>query len=65
MIPEIDIWRSARVMMKRYGDQAAKEADQRAGELIETGDQDGAAVWRRIHDAILQWEDTGREGPAH
>jgi len=65
MIPDIDIWRSARVMLKRYGDQAAKEADDRAGQLLEQGDRDGAAVWCRIRDAIVQWEAIGRQGPAN
>lgn len=65
MIPDIDIWRSPHVMMKRFGERAATEADERAGELIEKDDQDGAAVWCRIRDAIVQWEATGRQGPAN
>src|SRR5580704_3887820 len=34
VIPEIDIWRAAQLMLKRYGDQAAlKESAARADEL--------------------------------
>ena len=33
MIPEIDIWRAAQLMLKRYGDQAEAESTTRAGEL--------------------------------
>jgi hypothetical protein len=40
MIPEIDIWRAAQLMLKRYGDQALKESAARATELTLAG-------WRR------------------
>ena len=30
MIPEIDIWRAAQLMLKRYGDKALKESAARA-----------------------------------
>ena len=55
MIPEIDIWRAAQLMLKRYGDQAAlKESAARADELAVAGDQNGAVTRRRITDAVLQ-----------
>ena len=34
-IPEIYIWRTAQLMMKRFGESAIAEAERRAGELIE------------------------------
>jgi len=46
MIPEIDIWRVATLMLKRYGGEAALESARRADELGDDGDHDGAAVWR-------------------
>ena len=33
MIPEIDIWRAAQLMLKRYGDKALEESAARADEL--------------------------------
>jgi len=42
VIPEIDIWRAAQLMLKRYGDQALKESSARATELTLAGDDDGA-----------------------
>jgi hypothetical protein len=55
VIPEIDIWRAAQLMLKRYGDQAAlKESAARADELAVAGDQNGAVTRRRITDAVLQ-----------
>jgi len=52
MIPDIDIWRSANVMVKRYGEDAALEAAKRADELLEAGDTGGCAVWKRIVAAV-------------
>ena len=52
MIPDIDIWRAAMILVKRYGDDATVEAAQRADKLQEDGDHDGAITWHRILDAI-------------
>ncbi len=60
MIPNIDIWRSANVMVKRYGEDAALEAAKRADELLEAGDMDGCAIWKRIVAAV---EDLQRTKP--
>jgi hypothetical protein len=65
VIPEIDIWRVANLMLKRYGDDADIESAIRADELAEEGDHNGAAVWRRIIDAIGQLENTTPPGPLH
>ena len=60
MIPDIDIWRSANVMLKRYGDDAALEAAKRADELLEAEDIDGCAIWKQIVAAV---EDLQRTKP--
>ena len=52
MIPEIDIWRAASLMLKRYGEKALEESAAHADELFAEQDHDGAAVWRRIIEAI-------------
>ena len=52
MIPEIDIWRVAFLMLKRYGDETETESAIRSAELAEAGDSAGTAVWRRVTDAI-------------
>ena len=54
MIPEIDIWRAAQLMLKRYGDNALEESAARANELALAGDDDGAAIWRRIMSAVTE-----------
>jgi hypothetical protein len=65
VIPEIDIWRAAQLMLKRYGDQALKESAARATELTLAGDDDGAATWHRIMEAVTQLANTTPPGPVH
>jgi hypothetical protein len=65
VIPEIDIWRAAQLMLKRYGEQALEESAARADELALTGDDDGAATWRRIMGAVTDLANTTPPGPLH
>lgn len=48
MISEREIYQSANVMMKQYGEDAALEAAQRADAMLEKGDMEGCRVWKRI-----------------
>jgi hypothetical protein len=48
VIPEIDIWRAANLMLKRYGDKALDESSARVDDLTAAGDHHGADTWRRI-----------------
>jgi len=65
LIPEIDIWRAAQLMLKRYGDNALEETAARANELALAGDRDGAATWRRIMAAVTQLANSIPPGPVH
>jgi hypothetical protein len=65
VIPEIDIWRAANLMLKRYGEKALEESATRADELAAGGDHNGAAVWRRITDAVEQLANDIPPGPVH
>ena len=65
MIPEIDIWRAATLMLKRYGDKAVEQSDRRVDELTAAGDHDGADTWRRIIAAVVQLANTVPPGPLH
>jgi hypothetical protein len=65
VIPEIDIWRAANLMLKRYGDKAPEESAARADELAAAGDDDGAMTWRRITDAVRQLANNTPPGPVH
>ena len=57
VMQEIDIWRVAVLMVKRYANDAEANADRRADELETEGDQAGAAIWRRVTVAIEQLTD--------
>jgi hypothetical protein len=65
VIPEIDIWRAATLMLKRYGHAALEQSDLRVDELTAAGDHDGADTWRRISAAVVQLANTTPAGPPH
>ena len=65
MIPEIDIWRAATLMLRRYGDKALEESATRADQLEAEGDPEGAATWRWISRAIGELVNTKPSGPLH
>jgi len=48
MIPDLDIYRSANLLVKRHGQDAPIRAAMRADAMLEAGDLDGLAVWKRI-----------------
>jgi hypothetical protein len=58
---ERDIWLAARAMTRRYGSNAAREAEERATDARERGDPEGSTSWQRIMTAIerLQAEKPG------
>ena len=51
-------------MIQQHGRAATLAAAERADELLERGDLDGAAMWRRILKAIEELERGPREGEA-
>ncbi len=57
MISDLDIYRSANVLIRDHGEDAAIEAAMRADAMLEKGDLGGVAVWRRILRAVeeLVW----------
>jgi hypothetical protein len=65
VIPEIDIWRAANLMLKRCGEKAFEESSMRADELAADGDRDGALTWRRITAAVEQLANNVPPGPVH
>ena len=61
-IDDIDIYRSAKLLTDEHGDEAALIAIKRATEMLDAGDVDGYAVWKRILQAVEQLEST-KPGP--
>ena len=66
MTSDRDIYRTAKLIIDRHGDEAGLYAAGRADQLLEAGDIAGATVWRRIVAAI---EELGRarrpDGPVN
>ena len=54
MLSDLDIFRSAKIMIDRYGPDAELEAARRADALRDKGDLDGQAAWLRIPAAVLE-----------
>ncbi len=45
MTADLDIYRSANVLIREHGEDAPIEAAMRADAMLEKGDLDGAATW--------------------
>lgn len=65
MTEEIDIYRSAKLYIDQHGDQAALQAAMQADALLEAGDMDGAATWRKVIAAIEILQPTEPVGTTH
>ncbi len=58
MIPDLDIYRTASVLIKQHGEDAPIHAAMRADATLETGDVDGYATWKRILRAVEEMQGT-------
>ena len=52
MIPDLDIYRSANLLVKQHGEDASIEAAKRADAMLKAGDRDGYVVFKRILRAV-------------
>ncbi len=48
MTSDLDIYRSAQVLIKQHGEDAPIHAAMHADAMLEAGDLDGLAVWMRV-----------------
>ena len=55
---DLDILRAASLVIANFGDHAWFRCAQRADELLDRGDVDGARVWRRILAAVEELQST-------
>ena len=68
MPEEIDIYRSAHLLIEQHGDDASIHAAQEADACLEKGDLDGKATWMRVIGAIKELTNTDTPGsgqPVH
>ena len=54
MTSDIDIYRTASVLIREHGEVADFVAAQRADEFLEAGDMAASAVWRRVLKAVKE-----------
>lgn len=52
MTTDIDVFRTAKLLMDQHGEDAAIHATIRADEMLDRGDMDGKAVWTSVVRAI-------------
>ena len=65
MTSDLDIYRTANVLVKHYGEDAAIEAAQHADAMLEKGCLDGQRVWKRVLAAVKEIQrQEPREGEA-
>ena len=62
MTSPIDIYRSASILVGEYGEDAPVQAAMRADSMLEQGDMEGCAVWKRIVKAVEELLSTDVEG---
>ena len=68
MTSNLDIYRSAKLLIDRQGDEAPIHAAMRADAMLEKGDMEGWAVWLRIVKAVgvlLDAEPPGARAAVH
>jgi hypothetical protein len=53
MISNHNIYRAARALIARFGDEAQMEATRRADRYFDRGDIEARATWHRIGQAIV------------
>jgi hypothetical protein len=64
MTDAIDIYRAAKLVIDRDGEEAALYAAARTAVLAGEGDLEGAAVWRQITAAVEELQRERRPGEA-
>ena len=67
MITDLEIYRAANQLVKRYGADAEFEAAKQADAMLEAGDIEGQGVWQRILAAVdeLQRQKRSEGEPLH
>jgi hypothetical protein len=54
MVSDLDVWRAANLLIRRFGEDAELEAARRADQMLDRGDRDGQRVWMLIRRTIAQ-----------
>lgn len=54
MIPDLDIYRTANILIREHGEDAPIQAAMRTDAMLEKGDLEGCAVWERVQSTPYQ-----------
>ena len=65
MASDLDIYRSAKLLIDQHGDEAPIHAAMLADTMLEAGDLDGRAAWLRILRAVEELLRSEPEGRVH
>ena len=67
MVDEIDIYRSAKLLIDQHGEDAPIFAAMQADKRAEAGDREGRRVWLSIREAVEELQRTRPRGdePTH
>ena len=68
MVADLDIYRSAKLLIEQHGDDAPIHAAMQADRCLAAGDLDGKATWMRIIGAIkglLNQQPPSSDTPLH
>jgi hypothetical protein len=65
MTSDIDIYRTAKLLIDQHGEDAAFHAGMRVDEMLDKGDLDGRAVWLQVVDAIKELQNAVLGGTMH
>ncbi len=67
MTSDLDIYRSAKLLIDQHGEDAARHAAMCGNTFLEAGDMEGGRVWLNIVDAIKELQRTRPRGdePTH
>ncbi len=67
MTSDLDIYRSAKLLIDQHGEDAATFAAMQANKRAEAGDREGRRVWLRVVRAIEELQRTRprRDEPTH
>ena len=58
MTSDLDIYRTASVLIREHGEEAALEAAERADAMLEKGAVEGCATWKRALKAVEELQRT-------
>ncbi len=67
MISDLDVYRSAKLLIDQHGAEAPIHAAMKADAMLDKDDLDGRAVWMRILEAVTELLNTrpGNGVPVH